>query len=247
MDPIKVGIIIPSTTKDKTFNTVLDIAFIDVFINSFVSTYNTNDANINCTVYVGYDSDDQVYSNENSRLLITNFIERLDKKLIVKFIQFQDNVEKGHLSKMWNILYDVAYNDKCDYMYLCRDDIYFLTNDWLISSIKLLQNNNNFGISGPMCDNPYILTQALFSRKHKELIGFLVDEDIKNWLLYDWYNLLYTPSHVFVDFNHLCKNTVHNTSSDDKYKISNIKIEDVLKSVNLYKNKISDYTTGTLV
>lgn len=241
MKPIKIGIIIPSITVGKTFKTVLDIPLVDIFMKSFVNTYNTSNSNINCVFYIGYNGDDPIYSNEESRELIISYIKNLDSKLIINFIQFKEDIEKGHLSRMWNILYDEAYNDNCDYMYQCGDDIWFLTNDWLISAINLLKNNNDIGISGPLCGHLYILTQALFSRKHKDIIGFLVDENIKNWYLDDWYNLLYTPDNVFVDFNHLCENKIESSENNGNYKVVDIKIENLINSINTNKYKIRNY------
>ena len=60
-----------------------------------------------------------------------------------KFITFDKNVEKGHVTKMWNIVFKVAYDENCDYFYQCGDDVEFKTKDWVNDSIAMLKANNN--------------------------------------------------------------------------------------------------------
>lgn len=241
-NPVTVGIIIPSTTRGKIIKSVLELPLVDIFFKNLVKTYNTNKSNLNCRVYVGYDFDDPIYINDENRNIIINFVNTLDNQLSIRFIKFPENIEKGHLTRMWNILCEVAYDENCDYIYHCGDDIEFLTENWLMSSIELLKKNNDFGISGPIVSNHSILlTHALFPRKHVEILGKLFDEEIKNWYIDDWYNLLYSPNNVFVDFNHLCNNNVQNIGEDGNYKIIDISIEDIIKNANSYKYKLKEY------
>lgn len=242
----KVGIIVPTTTKGKKFNTILDSPIVNVLFRSFIETVD-NKPGLSCVFYIGYDYNDPLFSKDETIFILTKFLSGLNNELLCKFVKFPENIKPGHLTRMWNILYDEAYNDNCDYMYQCGDDIEFLTKDWLLPSINLLRNNNDIGMSGPVCDHPYILTQALFSRKHKDILGRFLEEDIKNWFLDDYYNLLYTPNNVFVYFEGLCRNTVQSTSSDGNYKVVNIKIEDVVNYANRDKLKIKEYQDGILV
>lgn len=242
MTLIKVGIIIPTTTSGKVFDTVLDTEFVNIFLKSLLKTYNTNNSNIICSVYLGYDFDDPIYSKETNRDIVIDFLQKMDNKLTLRFIEFDKSIEKGHLTKMWNILSDVAYNDKCDYIYHCGDDIEFITENWLMSSIELLKKNNDIGISGPIVSNHNsLLTQALFSRRHIDIFGVLFEDKIKNWYVDDWYNLLYSPKNVFVDFNHLCNNNNQNVGVNSSYNIIYFNYDDIVKYADEYKNKLNKY------
>ena len=117
-----------------------------------------------------------------------------------------DNVKKGHLTKMWNILYQQAYDEGCDYFFQCGDDIFFATNKWVNDCIQCLKKHNDIGLTGPINNNCRILTQAFVSRKHMDIFGWFFPEEIFNWCCDDWYNWVYKPNHFFPLKNHFCSN-----------------------------------------
>ena len=112
------------------------------------------------------------------------------KNVDFEFIHME-NVKKGHLTKMWNILFKKAYDEDCDYFFQCGDDIQFTTKGWVSDCISLLQRNNNIGVSGPINNNARILTQTFVHRKHMEIFNFYFPERIINWCIDDWINLVY--------------------------------------------------------
>ena len=97
----------------------------------------------------------------------------------------------------WNIIFLKAYQDSCDYFYQCGDDINFKTSGWINDSISILEQHNNIGLTGPINNNNYILTQAFVSRKHMEIFGYFFPENIINWGCDDWYNFVYKPDYFF--------------------------------------------------
>lgn len=122
-----------------------------------------------------------------------------------KFI-YMDDVKKGHLTKMWNILFQQAYDDKCDYFFQCGDDMIFATKFWVNDCIEILKKHNGFGLAGPINNNSRILTQAFVSRRHMEIFGWFFPEEIMNWCCDDWYNFVYTPELLFPLKSHFCDN-----------------------------------------
>ena len=48
---------------------------------------------------------------------------------------------------MWNVAFQKAYDDGCDYFYQCGDDIEFLDKDWDEDCIHLLVSKNNVGLN----------------------------------------------------------------------------------------------------
>ena len=117
-----------------------------------------------------------------------------------------DGINKGHVTKMWNKLFKIAYNDNCDYFFQCGDDINFKTNNWINSAINVLKKNNDIGLTGPLNNNNRILTQAFVSRKHMEIFNFFFPEEIINWWCDDWYNFVYSPEYFYPLINHYCSN-----------------------------------------
>ena len=113
----------------------------------------------------------------------------------------------------------MAYQGGYDYFYQCGDDILYKTKGWCQSCIHMLQLHNNVGITGPMNNNSRILTQAMFSRKHMEIFGWLFPEEIINWCCDDWYNWVYQPDHFYPLVKHYCANV----GGKPRYTINNNK------------------------
>ena len=119
-----------------------------------------------------------------------------------------DNIDKGHLTLMWNKLFNIAYEDKCDYFFQCGDDIEFKTKGWINYCIQTLQKTDNCGLTGPIDENnPQLLTQSFISRKHMELFGYYFPPEIMNWYCDDWINEIYKSINKYYPLkNHLCIN-----------------------------------------
>jgi GT2 family glycosyltransferase len=134
----------------------------------------------------------------------------------VKFVIMDAN--KGHLTRMWNQLFKIAYDEGCDYFYQCGDDIQFHTKGWVNDCIKILQAHNNIGLTGPFNNNSRILTQSFVSRKHFDLFGYYFPEEIINWYCDDWINEVYRGINSFYPlYNHLCVNI----GGKPRYNINN--------------------------
>lgn len=130
------------------------------------------------------------------------------KNVTIEFISME-NIEKGHLTKMWNQLYKLAYNEGYEYFYQSGDDIEYKSKGWIKKCIKSLQLNNNIGIAGPYNGHPYLLTQVMITRKHYDIFGYLFPEEIKNWYCDDWINELYygiNPKYRITLINDKCIN-----------------------------------------
>lgn len=190
---MKVAFLIPITSKDRNWVSINDTYLINYTLKTFIETKNDN---ITYCFYIGFDKDDSFFSNES---MINQIKARFDDLGIQLNITIYENIKKGHLTKMWNVLYKKAYDDNYDYFYQCGDDIEFKTNNWVEDSINILKNNNDLGVSGPNnveISNP-ILTQAMVSRKHYEIFGFLFPEQIENWYCDNWISEVYYPNYFY--------------------------------------------------
>jgi hypothetical protein len=206
---MKIGLLIPTTSNGKKWSTIKDSYLFNLTLKTFLLT---RDLEHEYVFYIGIDHDDPIYNEEQQRSLD---IFNLLKNIHIKFIYL--NCAKGHLTKMWNILFKQAYEEDCDYFYQCGDDINFKTKGWVNDSINTLTKHNNIGITGPMNNNNYIITQAFVSRTHMKIFDQFFPEEIINWGCDDWYNYVYKPNHFFPLDHHLCVNE----GGQPRYDINN--------------------------
>ena len=200
---ITIGFLVPITSKHRNWIRLKESYLIKYFLSSLIKTLNFKH---NYRFYLVIDSDDKFFFEANFEdifilLNIKNF-------QIIKIIN--KSIQKGYLTKMWNLAFKQAYNDNCDYFFQCGDDIEFKSRDWIDDSIKVLNENNDIGITGPMDlgrlnidseHNPggqrFIQTQTFVSRKHMEIFGFYFPEEIKNWFCDDWITKIYYPRNFY--------------------------------------------------
>jgi len=157
------------------------------------------------TFYIGIDRGDRIYDNPAEFKKINMLISG-HPNISIRSI-YMDGVEKGYLTKMWNILFKRAYDDGCDYFFQCGDDIVFKTNGWINECVLTLTRSNGVGMTGPINNNMKILTQTFVSRKHMEFFGFYFTEELINWFCDDWINGVYRKANKFYPLlNHLCEN-----------------------------------------
>ena len=220
----KIGILIPSTTKGLNCESYKDAYLYKLFLKSFIKTYDKkyNEKDIQYTIYVVVDDDDEIYSKENEKNKIISFIQ-LVKNVSIQFLSSK-GIPKGWVTKMWNCAFKKAYDDGCDFFYQCGDDIEFLDNEWVIDCIKAMEKNKNTGITGPIDwgreqhkiitgNGKFILTQTFVSRKHMDHFGFYFPEEIKNWFCDDWITYVYISKKKYWPI----KKRIFNKGGDPRY------------------------------
>jgi hypothetical protein len=241
----KLALIIPCTSNGRdNWENIKDTYLYKLTIKTFLLT-KSNDYNY--TFYIGYDNNDRIFSIINNQEQI-NKLTLVFKNVQFKFFEFDSNIKKGHVTKMWNILYKQAYDDENNYFYQCGDDINFKTQNWERDSIISLKNNKDIGISGPLNNNSRILTQVMVSRKHMEIFGWFFPEEIINWCCDDWYNLLYKPNNFFPLNEHYCSNDggnpryiINNDKEFNTQKLNSLR-NDVNNLVSDHKKILNNYT-----
>lgn len=217
----KVALLIPCTSKGRSWKNIQETYLINYSIKTFLLTQNKEHF---YTFYIGYDLNDHIFDNKENHKYISRY-SQVFRNIKFTFIPMID-VQKGHLTKMWNILFDVAYKDGNEYFFQCGDDIFFTTKNWVNDCISTLKQHKNIGLSGPMNNNSRILTQAFVSRLHMDIFGYFFPEEIINWCCDDWYNEVYKPNYFYPLTNHFCSNQ----GGPPRYYIDNNK--DFLKDKN---------------
>ena len=222
-------LIITTSNKRDMWKNIKDSYLYNLTLKSLFHTYN-NEYNYN--IYIGIDKNDRIFDNKKEQEIINN-ISKVFKQFRFEFIVFDNNkVQKGHCTKMWNILFKKAYDDNNDYFYQCGDDIVFKTTNWIKVSIEKLISKNNIGLTGPINNNSRILTQSFVSRKHMEIFGWYFPEEIKNWCCDDWYNMVYYPNYIYPLMNHRAENN----GGQPRYNINNDKNFAGFNNMNLTNN-----------
>ena len=210
---MKIGILIPSTSKGRNWSSYKESYLYNITLKTFLLTH---DKEHTYEFYIGIDRYDKILDKEETKNGINNF-KNVFENLNFHFI-YMDGIAKGHLTIMWNRLFKKALDSKCDYFYQCGDDIEFKTKGWINDSIKKLQENKNIGLTGPINNNPRILTQTFVSRYHYKLFGYYFPEEIINWCCDDWINDVYKNINAFFPLlNHMCVNI----GGNPRYAINN--------------------------
>lgn len=199
---LTIGVLIPCTSKGRSWKSLTDTYLWNLTIRTIINTVSKDNKFV---FYIGIDDDDVIFSKKDVHDEIMGYINSFFGSNSTQFISMS-SVEKGHLTKMWNILFRKAYDDGCDFFFQCGDDISFETNNWDNDCIKSLNDNNNIGVTGPRNNNPLILTQTFVSRKHMDIFGFYFPETIRNWCCDDWICDVYKPVNYFPLQQHFCSN-----------------------------------------
>ena len=240
---MKIALLIPSTSNGRPWTSIKESYLYHLTFKTFLLT---QDLEHEYVFYIGIDRGDKIYDGPQKDEFIR--FKSIYKNIDIQFIYMDCN--KGHLTRMWNILFQRAYDEGCHYFFQCGDDIKFHTKGWVNDCIITLSKNNNIGITGPVNNNHFILTQVFVSRVHMEIFEWFFPEEIINWGCDDWYNWVYKPSHFFPLKKHYCSNeggtpryAINNNSSFMKnYKYN---VEKIRKSsrelAERHKNKISLY------
>jgi hypothetical protein len=197
----KVALLVPCTSRMcPEWKSMKDTHLYNYTLKTFLLTCDKEHEYI---LYIGYDPDDPIFSISKEQKHIKAF-EKVFSYFKVKFVIMDAN--KGHLTRMWNQLFKIAYDEGCDYFYQCGDDIHFHTKGWVNDCIKMLKQNENVGIVGPTNNNYQIITQGFVSRCHMKIFGEFFPESILNWGCDDWYNHVYKPHFFAALTEHYCSN-----------------------------------------
>lgn len=211
---MKIGILIPSTSKGRDWKNIKETYLFKHTLKTFLITY---DNEHKYKFYIGIDRNDRIYDNKEYIDEIQRFMSIM-KNTEIEFI-YMDNIPKGHLTIMWNKLFQKAYNEKCDYFFQCGDDIEFKTPGWINDCINIQKKFDNFVLTGPIDkNNTRLLTQSFVSRKHMEIFGYYFPPEIINWFCDDWINNIYKT----IDrFDPLLNKYLINIGGRPRYNIDN--------------------------
>lgn len=190
---MKIAVIIPVTSNKCHYNNFQDTDLFNILFKSFFTTYSLDHV---YKFYLGIDSDDKFYQNNNIQNEIKRFINVM-KNTTIELLSI-DSKYKGNVCHIWNELFKKSYEDNNDYFVQIGSDIHFQDKDWVNTCLDILKQNNDIGVVG-MTDqgrkkfnpNDTLLTQTFVSRKHMNIFGFYYPSEFKNWFIDDWISEIY--------------------------------------------------------
>jgi hypothetical protein len=216
---MNIGILIPLCSRNQDWKNVYDIDFFNSFLPFF---YGSISNKYNYKFYLGID--------ENDKFLIDC------KKDIEKCLNKEDKIIilpkslNGNPYGCWSVLLECAI-DECDYFYQCGSDIGHLTKNWDSYFIRVLQKNNNVGITGgvhkqfwlerTLRNQNGILENVFFHKTHWKIFKRFMNPKFKAWRGDDAISQTYREHNsTFISSNHLYinSNRVGNENSKNRYE-----------------------------
>ena len=184
---MKVAFCIPTTSAGKDWKSIED---------SYLFQFNSINTQHEITYFIGYDKGDPLFDDASNR-----------SKFKAQWVEC--DFEKGHVTAIWNKLYEQALQEGIyDYFWLAGDDISYVEEDWLDALINSLDKTRGVGIAGVYNGNPNLpMTQFLVSPNHHKIFGFAYPDEIKNWYCDDWISEVYPTQLVHYHEEFHCLNS----------------------------------------
>lgn len=241
-----IAMLIPMTSKNQKWKSLGECSFLTDFLANFMRTAEYD--KYNYRFYIGIDDNDDFFISQKK-----NFIKKLkDTDRIITL----ENCN-GNPCLAWNILAETAKKDNCNYYYQIGDDIKIMSYNWTTYFIKILENQNNFGIVGGVDNRFYIerlvhsipiIENAFFHKNNFLLYPKIFNEKLKNWWSDDFItNLWYNLSVIVPQVRYINTNRVSNSNKLSRYKPENKCnwqewLYDDLKLIekNIYENNLDD-------
>jgi hypothetical protein len=182
MDEYSTAFLVPSTTRNTDWTSIEETHLHNILFR----TLDKHPPPVPISVFVGYDEDDPIYSNEEERLKLNAIYMRF------RIIWIPFRPDPGNVVAVWNGLMKVAMKHGFQWFKILGDDIR-LPNDpsWLRVFQKAIVKQNYIGWAAGYSNNDNIATQFLIHRTHWEIYEFVFPPLIKNWYCDDWMNEIY--------------------------------------------------------
>ena len=215
---VHIAILVPVCSRNQSYKTLESIPFINILYPSFVKF---KDQNYEYSFYIGYDSTDEFYKQVIHDLPFT-----MKDGSNIKLVELKGCEHKP--ARAWNILFQNALSDNCDYFYQIGDDVR-IKSPWTEVFIDTLNNNNNIGVVGA-CHlknynqrvnhgRPPVIENAFVHKTHYDIFKTFFDERIDNWFCDDWITEVYKVQNSSFHLNNVF---VENLIIDTRYTIKNI-------------------------
>ena len=188
MDDNSTAFLVPSTTRNTAWTSIEETHLHNILLR----TLDNHTPPVPISVFVGYDENDPIYSQEEERLKLN----AIYMGFTIIWVPFQP--DPGNVVAVWNGLIKVAMKHNFQWFKVLGDDIR-LPNDpsWLRVFQKQLKKQNYIGWAAGWSNNENIATQFLIHHTHWQIYEFIFPPQIKNWFCDDWMNEIYPPQYKY--------------------------------------------------
>ena len=170
----KIAFCVPTTSNKRNWTIAEET---DLWRVLFTELTNHLPTNSDITVFVGYDHDDKVWSDDEQRMKCNAVFD----KFKIEWTKFGDEV-KGKPTWIWNDLAKFAIDEGFEYLKILGDDIRLPRDTaWLSCFINKLKKNQNIGFVSGWSNNDAIPTQFLVHKTHVEIFDCIYPKEIPNW------------------------------------------------------------------
>ncbi len=240
----KVAFLIPTTSRNRLYDNITKLPLFYFLLPSFLNTLTLDEIkNYEFCFFIGFDDNDTFYNNQK----IINTIDFEFKKQTqhlkcdIKYVTCQDT--NHNPVKVWNILFNIAYQQNYEYFYQLGDDIIFLTQGTISTLINVLQNN--VGVVGAKDINPgcpqNLITQSFVNTNHMKIFGEYYPSIFTNWHSDNWIQQVYEDKAILLN-----DILIQNAGGPQRYSINN-KFDKLKQEVAIGKEKIHQFSAKKII
>ena len=195
-----IGIGVPSIGKGAGQN-ISQVSLLRSFLPFFAQSLTAEDKNnFHFNIYVGFDAADPVFDDSLLRGMVLDSANQFIQDLPATLHLVRFPYSNAWLTYIWNGLFIQAMRNGADY--------FFQVPGWASNFVRRLEESDGLGVVGPY-DPAWkckLLTQAMVSRKHYEIFGFLYPVQIKDWYSDFWLSRVYGLNHTLCSRDFFARN-----------------------------------------
>lgn len=237
-----IAVLIASTSAKTDWKVAKDAYFFKYTMPSIISLKSDD---IPYKFFIGFDSDDDFFINNNDEIRDLMNKADLDFELISV-----DNPDHKPCP-VWNTLFEIAYDQGFDYFLQTGDDIEYM-DAFDEDFISYISSKDGVGVAGGTCDiNTSLITQAFVPRSHMEIFGFLFPPELLDWASDNWLTHTYMAADRALKSDaYKIKNTKAVTNPRDvksnRYVVSSNHVTMYHHCISKYTPKLNEATDGLL-
>lgn len=177
MNDNSTAFLVPTTSRGRQWNTIEDSYLSSILFRSMDQI----DMGVSISVFVGYDSDDEIFSKTEEQLKLNAIYMKFN------IIWCPMKPANGNVVGIWNELGRIAKEEGFMWHMVLGDDIRLPRDGgWLRLFQKSIAKNNYIGWAAGWSNNDQIATQFLIHDTHRQIYDFIYPPQLKNWYCDNW-------------------------------------------------------------
>ena len=177
MNDNSTAFLVPTTSRGREWKTI-DESYLNAIL---FRSMDQIDMGVNISVFVGYDSDDEIFSKKEEQLKLNAIYMKF------KIIWCPMKPANGNVVGIWNELGRIAKEQGFMWYMVLGDDIRLPRDGgWLRLFQKAITKNNYIGWAAGWSNNDQIATQFLIHDTHRQIYDFIYPPQLRNSYCDKW-------------------------------------------------------------